>query len=145
MENLGRFEWWIPLTSHGVGHAVMTMSRFYQWFLYKPFFPCISRSLQHLASQTWVSFWCSIRTSISEMSLATLKGQRSTVLVKNVIQINGGACNCSPVWSKKWLLNKRCLKLPSHILWYFNCLMLPYFWNSFHRAHWSNVNFYSRF
>lgn len=156
MENLRRFEWWIRLMSHGVGHTVIKISRLYQWISVQAFFPCISCSL--LPDPYPVAGSCSTwplkaecpsdvaqGTSISEMSSTTLMGWRSTVLVKNVIWINGGAYNCSPVWSKKWLLNKRSLKLASCILRYFNCLMfLLYFWNSFHLAQWSNVNFYSR-
>lgn len=78
------------------------------------------------------------------MSTAILTGHRLIMLVKNVILINSGTINFSfQIQNRKWLYNKRSLKLPPCILWYFNHLMFSLSsWTSFHFAHWSNYNFF---
>lgn len=82
--------------------------------------------------------------NILEMSTAVLTGHRLIMLVKNVILINSGTINVSfQIQNRKWLYNKRSLKLPPCILWYFNHLMFSLSsWTSFHFAHWSNYNFF---
>lgn len=78
------------------------------------------------------------------MSTAILTGHRLIMLVKNVILINSGTINFSfQIQNRKWLYNKRSLKLPPCILRYFNHLMFSLSsWTSFHLAHWSNCNFF---
>lgn len=97
-----------------------------------------------LSPSTWVSLKCGTGMNILEMSTAVLTGHRLIMLVENVILINSGTINFSfQIQNRKWLYNKRSLKLPPCILWYFNHLMFSLSsWTSFHFAHWSNYNFF---